>query len=350
MSQRGDGSWRYFAMTTVLCIAIALALWGIGLTSPLWATFVVSFCIGYSVHGTHEILFHVFGQNSNGWLTSISATAIGLIFGLGVSGFFVSGDPLYFFGSDRGTLFVGAFFGFIGMAIFANMSRLAEAKAELADAQARNEAQQRTMLATQLQALQAQIEPHFLFNTLSNISGMIRTNPEGAESTLEHLTTLLRATLKRTREQQTTLADEAEILSSYLAIQSMRMGTRLQFDIEMPTNARSIELAPLLLQPIVENAVLHGIDPLEEGGRVAIQASVTDDELRIEISDNGQGISSAPTKKTAGGVGLSNVRDRLKALYGERASLRLESPGDGGTIARLVIPLDENSDTVSSAA
>lgn len=337
-------------MTTVLCTAIALALWGIGLTSPLWGTFVVSFCIGYSVHGTHELLFHVFGQASGGWLTSLMATAIGLIFGLGLSGFFVSGDPLYFFGADRGTLIVGAFFGFIGMAIFANMSRLADARAELADAQARNAAQEKTMLATQLQALQAQIEPHFLFNTLSNISGMIRSNPEGAETTLEHLTTLLRATLRRTREQQTTLADEAEILASYLAIQSIRMGTRLQYDIQMPNNARSIALAPLLLQPIVENAVLHGIDPLEEGGRIDIRASVASGELAIEIIDTGPGLGTTSTARKPAGVGLSNVRERLKALYGERASLRLESQAQRGTVAKLSIPLAEEPAVASSAA
>ncbi len=350
MSRYGQESWRYFAMTSVLCTAIALALWGIGLTSPLWSTFVVSFSIGYSVLVAHEILFRVFRQASSGWLMSISATALGLMVGLGASGFFVSGDPLYFFGSDRGTLFVSAFFGFIGMAIFANMSRLADARAELADAQARNEAQQRTMLATQLQALQAQIEPHFLFNTLSNISGMIRGNPEGAETTLEHLTTLLRATLRRTRQQRTTLADEAEILASYLAIQNIRMGTRLQFDIQMPDNARSIELAPLLLQPLVENAVLHGIDPLEEGGRIDIRAFVSEGKLRIEIADTGQGLGKAPNNGKSGGVGLSNVRDRLKALYGEHASLTLESQGDHGTLARLTIPLADDSELVSSAA
>lgn len=337
-------------MTTALCTAIALALWAIGLTSPLWATFVVSFCIGYSVHGTHEVLFHLFGQPSSGWLMSIAATTIGLVFGLGLSGFFVSGEPLYFFGSDRGTLFVGLFFGFIGMAIFANMSRLSEARAALADAQARNEAQQRTMLANQLQALQAQIEPHFLFNTLSNISGMIRSNPEGAETTLEHLTTLLRATLRRTRQEQTTLADEAEILSSYLAIQGIRMGARLQFDIQMPDNAGAIELAPLLLQPIVENAVLHGIDPLEEGGRIDIRGTEANGNLTIEIRDTGEGLGAAPAIGKSGGVGLSNVRERLRALYGERANLRLESRHEGGTVATLTIPLVEVSAAVGSAA
>lgn len=334
------GAGRYFVLTTVLCTIIAIALWLAGLSDPLWATFVISFSIGYSINLLHEIMIPRLMDHLPLWLIYISATLLGMVFGLTMSAWLITGEPLLFLSSNS-ALAIGGAMGFIGMGIFVSMSRLSEARVGLARAEAQVEAQQRQVLATQLQALQAQIEPHFLFNTLSNISGMIRTDPDGAEQMLEHLTRLLRGSLTRTREDRIRLGDEVDILRSYLEIQSIRMGKRLSFDIDVSDDAARVELAPLLLQPLVENAVMHGIDPSEVGGRVEIRATTDDDSnLGIEVRDNGVGIrDDAPP--SGSGVGLANIRERLRSLYGADARLVLTSNNGQGTIARLTIPTPE---------
>lgn len=338
---RHENGWlgvgRYFVLTSLLCTVIAVALWVAGLSEPLWATFVISFSIGYSINALHEILIPRLMDHLPLWSIYITATVLGMLFGLITSAWLITGDPWLFLSSNS-ALAIGSAMGFIGMGIFVSMSRLAEARVGLARAEAQVEAQQRQMLATQLQALQAQIEPHFLFNSLSNVSGMIRTNPDGAEQMLEHLTRLLRGSLKRTREDRIRLGDEVDILRSYLEIQSIRMGDRLSFDIDVSDEAARVELAPLLLQPLVENAVMHGIDPSEVGGRVEIRATMdADGSLGIEVRDNGVGIQdNAPA--SGSGVGLANIRDRLRSLYGADARLVLASNDGQGTIARLTIP------------
>ena len=126
--------------------------------------------------------------------------------------------------------------------------------------------QEKEFLASQLKFLQAQIEPHFLFNTLSNVVGMIHTNPVDAENTLINLTKLLRSTLERTRDGESTINDEVTLLRAYLDIQKTRMQDRLSYSINVQSECELLTLAPLLLQPLVENAIIHGIEPAESGG------------------------------------------------------------------------------------
>jgi sensor histidine kinase YesM len=205
---------------------------------------------------------------------------------------------------------------------------------ELVQAQLRQQ-----MDEAHLQALSAQIEPHFLFNTLSNVIGMIRDQPAAAEKTLTDLTRLLRASLARTRSEHVTLDDELTILKALLEIHQIRMGSRLTWSVEVADDAlRMLRLPPMLLQPIVENALQHGIEPLEEGGCVAIRIRREEDRLIATVTDTGAGPSAAHGHP-ASGVGLANVQSRLAALFGRAASLNLTENHPHGMVATLSIPV-----------
>jgi LytS/YehU family sensor histidine kinase len=185
-----------------------------------------------------------------------------------------------------------------------------------------------------LRALQAQIEPHFLFNTLANVTSLIDPEPATAKRMLDSFIRFLRASLASTRMEQTTLADEAELITSFLQVLQVRMGERLRFRIDVAPELAGFTLPPMLLQPVVENAIRHGLEPKVDGGEVAFRARREESAVVIEIADTGVGF--APT--TRGGVGLSNLRDRLKLLYGDRASLTIGENAPVGTRVTVRLP------------
>lgn len=185
-----------------------------------------------------------------------------------------------------------------------------------------------------LRLLQAQIEPHFLFNTLSNILSLIDTDPGKGKSMLANLIQYLRTSLSRTSPAVTTLGQEINIIRAYLDIQKIRMSERLRFVFEIPERMLHYPLPPMLLQPLVENAVKHGIEPRIEGGEITIRALVKDEAMRIEISDTGKGFSSCYEP----GIGIENVRERIKLLYGERGCLILQENGSRGITAIIEVP------------
>ena len=186
----------------------------------------------------------------------------------------------------------------------------------------------------QLRMLQAQIEPHFLFNTLANVSALIRSDAPKAEQLLQHLNAFLRATLQRSRVDASTLADEIELVRDYLAIIGMRLGTRLQWSIDVPEELLRLPFPLMLLQPLVENAIKHGIEPKRGGGSVALRAWRDGPHLWLEIADSGVGLNPS---QSATGFGLDNIRQRLMAHYGQAAQLQLSSNAMGGTTATLEI-------------
>ncbi len=206
----------------------------------------------------------------------------------------------------------------------------------LKEQQVRRMSAERQVVETQLRMLQAQIEPHFLFNTLANVISLIDREPIPAKNMLQHLTKSLRLSLERSREEVSTLEHEAEMLRDYLSIFKMRLGPRLDFVIEIPGELLKLPFPPMLLQPLVENAVKHGIEPKVEGGRVTIKAEKSDGLLRLSVSDTGLGFSG-PTN--AQGLGLENVKARLQALYNVRASLVLEENIPCGATATIEVPL-----------
>ena len=189
-------------------------------------------------------------------------------------------------------------------------------------------------LEANLRLLQAQIEPHFLFNTLSNVLSLIDTDPASGKSMLVDLIHYLRTSLSRTFPDSITLDQEIDMIKAYLNIQKIRMGERLRFKIELPDAVRKHPFPPMLLQPLVENALNHGLEPKMEGGEIMIKAMEKDDLIRVEVMDTGLGFSSF--EKT--GVGIGNVRERIKLLYGEKGRFILEENHPNGVRAIIEVP------------
>ena len=192
-----------------------------------------------------------------------------------------------------------------------------------------------------LRSLQAQIEPHFLYNTLANVVGMIDTQPQQARHMLERFIDYLRASLDASRAETATLGAELDLASAYLDVLAVRMGPRLRYRHEIEAGCRDIVIAPMLLQPVVENAVSHGLEPKVEGGEITLRAFRRDQQLCIEVSDTGAGLSGAPCRP-GGGVGLSNLRARLRSLYDGAAQVQLLENQPCGITLRINLPLKEN--------
>ena len=223
---------------------------------------------------------------------------------------------------------------------FAIRDRLNRAETEAALDKARAEATRRQTMQAQLQLLQAQIEPHMLFNTLANLQGMIALDPERAQAMLDQLIQYLRATLSSSRAHSTTLAQEFALIDAYLGLMSVRMGARLAYTLELPAALRAQSIAPMLLQPLVENAIIHGLEPHIDGGQVHVSARVDAGLLDIRVSDTGLGLDAARAGSSGTGLGVANTRERLLALYGAQAGLTLAPNPPGGAVARLTFPID----------
>ena len=192
-------------------------------------------------------------------------------------------------------------------------------------------------MQAQLQMLQAQIEPHMLFNTLANLQGLIAVDPPRAQLLLEQLIAYLRATLNSSRAASTTLAQEFALMDAYLGLMSIRMGQRLRYTLDLPAPLAGLPIAPMLLQPLLENAIRHGVEPRIEGGQIAVSAARAGAELVLTVSDTGMGLD-APASHGSG-VGLDNVRQRLHGLYGAAASLTLAPGMPRGAVATIRMPL-----------
>jgi sensor histidine kinase YesM len=189
-------------------------------------------------------------------------------------------------------------------------------------------------LEAKLRLLQAQIEPHFLFNTLSNVLSLIDTEPAKGKSMLTDLIHYLRTSLSRTLPEITTLGQEIDMIKAYLSIQKIRMDERLNFTIELPDTLRQHSFPPMLLQPLVENAIKHGLEPKIDGGSITIKVIEKDNLIRIEVIDTGIGLSTYQKN----GVGIGNVKERLQLLYGEKGRLTLEENKPNGVRATIEVP------------
>ena len=204
----------------------------------------------------------------------------------------------------------------------------------IADERARVTAAERATTQANLRALQAQIEPHFLFNTLANVTSLIHTRPDDAKHMLEEFIAYLRASLATTRENETTLAKEFVLMQSFLAVLKVRMRNRLQVRVQLPDELQSFALPPMLIQPLVENAIKHGVEPKIEGGEILLKAIKVGDVVAIEVTDTGMGFQNS----TSNGIGLKNVRERLDKLYDGKATLTIEDNVPSGTKITIRIP------------
>lgn len=184
----------------------------------------------------------------------------------------------------------------------------------------------------QLAALQAQVNPHFLFNALNTIAALVRTDPRAAEATTENLARVLRRTLDRTHRTECTVEDEIDFLRAWLSVERERFGERLRVDFEVEPGAEPLRIPTMTLQPLVENSLKHGIAGKLEGGRVTVRVRREAQRLRLEVEDDGAGFVRDPRE----GTGLGNLRRRLETIYGGAAELRVERPPHG---ARVVVEL-----------
>ena len=205
--------------------------------------------------------------------------------------------------------------------------------------QAQQERMGRQVADARLKLLQAQVEPHFLFNTLASVQQLAEGKaPEAAQLTAQ-LITFLRGGLKSLREDTTTLGREFKVMQAYLEIMQTRMHDRLTFTLELPEALRDFQVPPAMLISLVENAIKHGLEPSLEGGEIHIRAAREDDRLRITVTDTGQGLNAA---QSGGGVGLDNIRQRLRVLFSDSAHLMVSRNVPHGFKAVIDLPLPVN--------
>ena len=214
---------------------------------------------------------------------------------------------------------------------------------------AESESLKRQVVEARMAAMQAQVEPHFLFNTLASIDHLIEVDPQRASQMQKNLIALLRASMPTMREandggaglgKMRDLGRELAVIRPYLEILKVRMEERLATEIDVPEGLLSAEFPPMMVQTLVENAIKHGLEPKPEGGKLSLKAEIVHGKLTVTVADTGLGFGRAATSgKTAGtGVGLANIRERLQLLYGPKASLTItENPG-GGTRVTLAVP------------
>ena len=223
----------------------------------------------------------------------------------------------------------------------------AEAQASVATETAETEQLRRQVAEAQMAAMHAQLEPHFLFNTLASIDHLIQTDPPRASRMQQSLIALLRATMPSLREGKAqlrrTLGEELAVIHPYLDIQRTRMEERLQTNLRIPPGLLSAEFPPMMLQSLVENAIKHGLEPKPQGGQITIEALVADGRLLVNVCDTGVGFSASPPTAANPtiaplGSGLENIRERLKHLYGTDAHLTIAQNEPEGAAVRITLP------------
>jgi LytS/YehU family sensor histidine kinase len=222
-----------------------------------------------------------------------------------------------------------------GVKVLAGGKRKAELEAAAASRQADVATLERKLMEAQMATLQAQVEPHFLFNTLALIGQLIETDPPEAARIHAHLIDYLRSTLPQMRAVGGgTLGKQVELSRAYLAIMQARMKERLAVKFAVPDFLGSAPFPPMMLQILIENSIKHGLEPKIEGGEIQVSARVVHATLHVDVRDNGAGFNMHADE----GVGLANIRERLRLLYGKDAELVIEAPPEGGALASIRIP------------
>ena len=334
---------RSFLYTVVFCTVIAGFLTVIEFGKGFYYNFIISHSIGLSICSCVLLTLHFFRSLRPAFQTALVVIAlmIGTTFG-SILGAMASGlKPLYFFGNYGffiQILFLGLLFGSMITYFFSSRERLAASEIQIQEEKIKRLTSEKKAAEANLKLLQAQIEPHFLFNTLSNVLSLLDTNPQKGKSMLIDFIQYLRASLSKIRQEKATLGQEMEMIQAYLNIFKVRMGDRLNYKIDLADHLHSISFPPMLIQPLVENAVKHGLEPKVDGGEVLVRGVASDGILGLEVVDTGVGFQG----ERDSGMGLSNIRDRLFSLYGNDGRLRLEENSPHGLKATIEVPYDES--------
>lgn len=330
------GGWlRSLVETSIFCLFIAvmtLFVWG----GPLYIHLLVSFGFGYSAIFFSWLINKLFPTIPHMLEISLSLTAC-LLFGVMNAQFWLGS---YFGISGMVPVgLMGLLFSAMCYFYFHSREKQAIAQRELESIKLERAEQERALLLSQLKQMQSQIEPHFLFNTLANISALISQDVDKAKQMLDQLTALLRATLKNSREQHTTIENEIVLIDAYLAIQQIRLGDRLRYSIEVEDGLARVEIPPMMLQPLVENAIIHGIEPKREGGEVVVQIKREQQLLQVDVRDTGVGLNHV-SHHCGSGIGLSNLKQRVDALFEGKGLVLIRESAAGGVSVRLSWPIE----------
>ncbi|WP_063887564.1 sensor histidine kinase [Pseudorhodoferax sp. Leaf265] len=357
---------RHYLHVLALCCVVAV------LTTLMWpnrsylSQLAYSICIGTLCWGTMEFgryavppaHCHGDAEGGHGWprgWRGLVLTVAGILVG------FYAGDWLAYKlvgpanpsrTADARDSMIGLYItvaaGAIGSFYFHTRGKAAALAAAIAAAE-------RDATEAKLKLLETQLEPHMLFNTLANLRVLITLDPPRAVAMLDRLNSYLRATLGGSRATLHPLAQEFDRLADYLELMAVRMGPRLRYQLELPDALRAVPVPPLLLQPLVENAIRHGLEPQVEGGAITVRAWQEDGadgaRLVLQVQDTGVGLPADGAPATGpGGFGVTQVRERLQALHGERASVALQGAPGGGTEALLRMPLQGGAGLRTMAA
>jgi len=332
-------NWQTFLLIAAINTGIAAVLW-IDDTRPFWHPFVTvqlnGFAIAYCVNVAAP------WDKRSPIIRLAVASAIGALIGL-VLVILVKRYSLEYaqqhMMSFAYNVFAAFFNGLLISLIFLVKFRETRAAAALQKAEADRHLLSKQAIEAELKLMQAQVEPHFLFNTLASVQYLTETNPKEASALLGHLIDYLRAALPQLRASSTTLGRETELAEAYLNVLKMRIGGRMSFVIDIPAELKAHPFPPNLLISLVENAIKHGIEPAAGGGTVTLSARRDGDSVVVSVSDTGKGFTRDAASAEQG-VGLSNIRERLAALYGSRGRFTLESLVPHGARATLALPYE----------
>ncbi len=337
---------------TLQTLLIAAALWAVAaailfFVVPGIETFprvlMFSECVGLTMvavtlflRRTHH--FARFKPTSRWLLTGLIAIPAGYFIGHQIA-FLLLGEPMQMVGHRAislipilFTILVGGF----GLHYYATREQLASEAAQRAEAQ-------RLAIESQLRLLRTQLEPHMLFNTLANVRSLVREDAERAESMIDQLIVYLRSALVASQTEAVALNREFAQVRAYLDIMALRMGSRLSYRLSLPQELEDTLVPPMLLQPLVENAIKHGLEPKVGAGSIEVEAMMRESFIELRVSDSGLGLPAdgdlAPAGHSAStSYGLQHVRERLRVTYGEAAELRLERRTPAGVSAVIRIP------------
>jgi sensor histidine kinase YesM len=330
-----------FALIVAINTGIALILWDNDprpFWHPLLTVQIYGLCIAYAVNVAAP------WEHPRPILRLCGAIAIAVVVGVilvvvlkGYSLEHVRSRAMLFAWNMITAFLNGLFFSLLFFVKF----REARASAALHRAEAERNLLAKQAVEAELKLMQAQVEPHFLFNTLASVQFLTETDPPQANKLLGHLIDYLRAALPSFRAQSSTLQREFDLARAYLAILATRMGKRLDFTMALPPDLAGHAFPPNMLISLVENAVKHGLEPSVDGGSLSIEARRDGAEVAVSVTDTGRGMTAAAAAPAGGnGVGLSNVRERLAALFGPRGRFVLEAVRPAGTRAIIAVPYE----------
>ena len=324
-------------VTVLFCTLVATVL--TFLNGAVWLNFVASYSIGITCMSV-QLWVHQHRPDSwNRELVTVVAGVGSLTLGLLLGGTLGAFDPFFFFQTNAIGLVVGTVACIVAGFLILLMGTFRDLEAERDAAQQRELTKERELATTQLRVLQAQIEPHFLFNSLANVQALIDSDKAKARELLDSLTQLFRASLKYARLSSGSVHEEIELISIYLTIQKTRLGKRLNFNIEIEENLDAIEVPPFLLQPLVENALNHGIEPSAKPGYVKITVASSDQTVNLTVLNTMEPVHQHEAD-AIGGTGLANVESRLRSIYGDAANLKIERPDENQFKVVIELPLE----------